>query len=231
MARKLIPQKRLAAEILGCGVNRVWIDPDAIDEVEMAVTKEDIRKLIKERKIWKRPIKGTTHFRADIRAYKRRKGRRRGPGKKRGSKKTRMGGSYVWVNRIRAIRKILRALKYHGVISPNTYNKLRRMAKAGVFKSKAHVISYIKEHEMNLKPIPENWKEEILKTYLRISGLTEYVRMLKRAGIIAMDGYRMLKDMIREGELVSKEDVIKYITEHELNLKPIPKHLEVSTLK
>ncbi len=165
MPRKLLPQRRIAAEILGCGINRVWIDPDAIDEVETAVTKEEIRRLIKERKIWKRPIKGTTHHRANIRAMKKRKGRRRGPGKKKGTKKARMGGSYVWVIRIRAIRRILRALKYAGIITPNTYNKLRRMAKAGVFKSKAHIISYIREHELNVKPIPDDWKKEILLKY------------------------------------------------------------------
>jgi len=165
MTRRLLPQKRMAAEILGCGVNRVWVDPEAIDEVETAVTKEEIRRLIKERKIWKRPIKGTSHYRANIRAIKRRKGRQRGPGKKKGSKKTRMGATYVWVVRIRALRRILRALKYAGIITAHTYSKLRRMAKAGVFKSKAHIISYIKEHELNVKPIPEDWKKEILLKY------------------------------------------------------------------
>jgi len=165
MTRRLLPQKRMAAEILGCGVNRVWVDPEAIDEVETAVTKEEIRRLIKERKIWKRPIKGTSHYRANIRAIKRRKGRQRGPGKKKGSKKTRMGSTYVWVVKIRALRRTLRALKYAGIITPHTYSKLRRMAKAGVFKSKAHIIGYIKEHELNVKPIPEDWKKEILLKY------------------------------------------------------------------
>lgn len=165
MTRKLLLQKRLAAEILGVGIHRIWIDPDYIKDVETAVTKEEIRRLIHERKIWKRPIRGTSHHRANIRAIKRRKGRQRGPGKRKGSKKARMGGSYVWVIKIRAIRRILRALKFSGIITPKTYNKLRRMAKAGVFKSKAHVVNYILEHNLNVKPIPTNWKEEILLKY------------------------------------------------------------------
>jgi len=153
MTKSLLSQRRIAAEILGIGVNRVWIDPEAIEEVEKAVTKEEIRKLIEERKIWKKPIKGTSRHRAKKREEQRRKGRRRGAGKKKGSKYARMGGSMVWVIRIRAIRKVLRRLKNVGVIDRRTYNKLRRMAKAGFFRNKHYVISYIKEHKLNLKPI------------------------------------------------------------------------------
>lgn len=165
MTRKLILQRRVAARILKCGVNRIWIDPDALDEVNSAVTSEEIRKLIKERKIWKHPIEGTSHHRADILAEKRKKGRRRGPGKRKGSQYVRTGGSYAWVIRIRALRRTLRALKLAGIITPKTYNYLRRLAKAGVFKSKSHIISYILERKLNTKPIPENWKEEILMRY------------------------------------------------------------------
>ncbi len=153
MTKSLLSQRRLAAEILKIGENRVWMDPDALDEIERAVTKEDIRKLIEERKIWKRPIKGVSRHRARKREEQRRKGRRRGLGKRKGSKKARMGGTKIWVERIRAIRKLLRRLKRVGVIDRRTYNKLRRIAKAGVFRSKAHVIVYIKEKRLNLKPI------------------------------------------------------------------------------
>jgi len=33
-------QRRLAAEILKCGENRVWIDPEEVEEVEKAVTRK-----------------------------------------------------------------------------------------------------------------------------------------------------------------------------------------------
>ena len=39
-------QKRMAAEILGCGVNRVWIDPNKIEELSDAITRADIRTAI-----------------------------------------------------------------------------------------------------------------------------------------------------------------------------------------
>ena len=35
MTKSLWPQRRMAAEILGIGVNRVWIDPEAVDELSL----------------------------------------------------------------------------------------------------------------------------------------------------------------------------------------------------
>ena len=40
-------QKRLAAEILGVGESRIWIDPNRIEDVADAITREEIRGLIK----------------------------------------------------------------------------------------------------------------------------------------------------------------------------------------
>ena len=42
-------QRRLAAQILKVGQNRVWIDPERIDDVDGAITREEIRKLIHEK--------------------------------------------------------------------------------------------------------------------------------------------------------------------------------------
>jgi len=39
-------QKRMAASILKCGINRVWMDPDRTEEATEAVTRNDIRGLI-----------------------------------------------------------------------------------------------------------------------------------------------------------------------------------------
>jgi len=40
-------QRRMAAAILKCGENRVWMDTDRTDEVAEAVTRSDIRELVK----------------------------------------------------------------------------------------------------------------------------------------------------------------------------------------
>ena len=38
-------QKRLAASVLSCGVNRVWFDPDRATDVEGAISRDDLRTL------------------------------------------------------------------------------------------------------------------------------------------------------------------------------------------
>ena len=54
----LKPQKRMAASILKCGENRVYFDPYLIEDIAMAITREDIRNLVKEGAIQKRYKKG-----------------------------------------------------------------------------------------------------------------------------------------------------------------------------
>ena len=78
-------QKRLAARLLKCGVNRVWINPDYVDQISSAVQTDDIREFIDEGWIRAKPIKGTSRARARIRLEQKRKGRRKGQGKRAGS--------------------------------------------------------------------------------------------------------------------------------------------------
>lgn len=138
-------QKRLAAEVLGVGESRIWIDPDKIEDVEGAVTKEEIRRLIKEGVIRVKPVKGNSRARWKERHEKRKKGRRRGPGKRKGAKTARLSKKEAWMNRIRKIRRYLRYLRDRGIIDRKTYRRLYMLAKGGVFKSLSSLKSYMKE--------------------------------------------------------------------------------------
>ncbi|MCK4247111.1 MAG: 50S ribosomal protein L19e, partial [Methanomicrobia archaeon] len=40
-------QKRIAAEVLGCGIHRIWINPEEKDKVSMAITRGDVKKLVR----------------------------------------------------------------------------------------------------------------------------------------------------------------------------------------
>ena len=51
-------QKRLAARLLKCGVNRVWVNPDYVDQVASAVQTDDIREFIEEGWIRQNQSKG-----------------------------------------------------------------------------------------------------------------------------------------------------------------------------
>lgn len=142
----------MAAEILDVGKNRVWMDPNAIDEIAMAVTKNDIRNLIKDKKIWKKPKKTPSRGRAREVQKKKQKGRKKGHGSKKGTKKARSGNQ--WVEKIRSLRELLKNLRDEGVVTPKTYQNLRGQAKAGRFDGKRDLKRYIKSHELNQKPLP-----------------------------------------------------------------------------
>ena len=82
---QLTNQKRLAAKILGCGENRVWINPDYIDEIASSVQADDIREFIEEGLIRAKAVKGTSRVRARARHTTRKlRRRRRGRGCARG---------------------------------------------------------------------------------------------------------------------------------------------------
>jgi large subunit ribosomal protein L19e len=141
-------QRRLAAEIMKIGEGRVWIDPERIDYVEAAITREEIRKLIHEGVVKSLPEKGVSRARARVLTEKRKKGLRRGPGGKSGSARSKITKKQVWMNRIRPIRRRLRELKDSRAITESVYRKLYDMSESGVFESKADLERYIKAHDM-----------------------------------------------------------------------------------
>ena len=134
-------QRRLAAEILKVGQNRVWIDPERIDEVETAITREEIRKLIHEKAIQPTSKKGISRSRARILHEKRKKGLRRGPGSR---SKPKVSKKEIWMKKIRALRRRLKVLKEKRIITRPTYSQFYRMAGSGVFESIAELERQIK---------------------------------------------------------------------------------------
>jgi len=141
-------QRRLAAEILKVGESRIWIDPDRIDYVESAITREEIRKLIHENVVKSLPEKGISRARARVLNEKRKKGLRRGPGGKSGSARAKISKKQAWINRIRPLRKRLSELKDSRAITESAYRKLYDMSESGVFASKADLERYIRTHNL-----------------------------------------------------------------------------------
>ena len=138
-------QRRLAAKILKVGKNRVWINPENIDEVETAITREEIRKLIHEKSIKRKPEIGVSRARARAFHLKRKKGLRKGPGRR---SKSRISKKETWMNKIRALRRRLRELKQNRIITESTYRQFYRMAGAGIFGSIAELERHIKSKDL-----------------------------------------------------------------------------------
>ena len=135
--------RRLAAEILGVGESRIKILPEALEKLPEVTTRNDVRKLIKEGLIVVEPKKGNSRGRWRILHEKRKKGRRRGPGSRKGAKGARQDPEKQWVYKIRKLRKFLNTLKHKGIIDYKTWRKLYLMAKGGYFRDLAHLKHYL----------------------------------------------------------------------------------------
>ncbi len=140
----LTSQRRLASQILKIGKNRVWINPEFLDDVEGAITREEVRKLIHERVIISMPEVGVSRSRAKVIRSKKAKGRRSGPGCVTGAAHAKVTKKEAWMIRIRSLRRKLRELKAARTITEETYSQYYRMAGSGRFQS-------IAELERNLK--------------------------------------------------------------------------------
>ncbi len=144
----LSSQRRLAAQILKVGQNRVWIDPDRTDDVEGAITREEVRKLIHEKIIKSMPEKGVSRSRAKTIQEKKRQGRRKGVGSYGGSAQATISKKDAWMVKIRSLRKKLRELKASRIITEKTYSQTYRMAGSGRFESIADLERYLKSHDL-----------------------------------------------------------------------------------
>ena len=148
-------QRSIAADILGIGVNRVYIDPDAADDVQMALTRRDIRALIHSGAIKARKIQGISRARAKELHIKRIKGQRRGHGSRKGTKKARSDLRRDWIYRIRKQRAYLKALRDKNYIDKATYRLLYLRAKGGMFRSANYLKMYIQDNRMSKRKLPE----------------------------------------------------------------------------
>jgi large subunit ribosomal protein L19e len=141
-------QRRMASELSKIGENRVWIDPERVEDVEGAITREEIRKLIHEGAIKAAPERGVSRSRARALHAKRVEGRRRGRGSRGGKKTAVMPRKEAWKNRIRAIRAHLKDLRDHRIIRKDVYRRLYLLAKGGTFQDINHVEQYIEAHRL-----------------------------------------------------------------------------------
>jgi len=70
-------QRRLAAQVLKCGKNRIRFHPDKQDEIKEAITKIDIRSLIGSGIISKKRALNTSRFWAKVRKKQKSKGKQK----------------------------------------------------------------------------------------------------------------------------------------------------------
>lgn len=139
--------------MLKCGVNRVWIDPSRINDVEDAITTADIRRLINDGLIRALPKQGISKSRKVKIMKQKKKGRRKGHGSRKGKIGARAPAKKQWTKRIRALRSLLKQLRNDGAIEKRTYRNLYSVSKSGYFRSKSHLMTHLERNNLLKKDV------------------------------------------------------------------------------
>jgi large subunit ribosomal protein L19e len=143
MPVNLRKKKELAARTLGVGINRIKFDPNYLDDITDAITREDIRSLVTARTILIKRKNGTSRARARLKHEKLKK-RGRGRGSMEGKKSARMGKKDAWIRKVRTLRKHLKIMKDRNEITNEKFKLIYKKVKSGQVRSVAHLRELVK---------------------------------------------------------------------------------------
>ncbi len=138
-------QRRLAAQILKCGENRIRFDPASLEDIKEAITKTDIRSLINNDAISKKRLVNTSKFWARKTKIQKSKGKQKGFGSRKGKKTARLAPKRVWINKIRLQRDYIKSLRNSKIITSTAYHELYMKSKGGFFRSIRHLKLFTEE--------------------------------------------------------------------------------------
>ncbi len=135
--------KRLAADILGVGRNRVRIRNELSDgeqkQLMEAITRINVRDLVKDKIIYAKEKKGKA---------KKKKERKRTTGRKRGKVNAIISGKDKWMSRVRSLRKYLNILISQGELGKEHKRSIYLKIKGNLFRSKAAMHAYLKDNRL-----------------------------------------------------------------------------------
>lgn len=141
-------KRKIAASMLKVGFGRVWFDQNRLNDIKEAITKDDLRRVLAGGAILVKQKKGVSRGRFRKVLTQKRKGRRSGPGSRKGIMTARLSRKTIWVDNIRSQRDLFRKLLKSAVITDKVYGMLRKKAKGGFFRSRRHIKLFLTENKL-----------------------------------------------------------------------------------
>lgn len=148
-------QRRIAADIMKCGESRVWMSPEAQEKIKHAITRRDVRGLIKDKLVKKIPEKKSLRLGPKARMIQEAKGRRSSQGSRKGAIGARARKKEKWLKIVRPQRNLLKSLRKEGKLQKggdeaagSNYGTIYSQIKGGMFRSKHHLITHLEEHKL-----------------------------------------------------------------------------------
>ena len=114
------------------------------------MTREDVRALIKNGSLVVLKEKKNPSINAKLLRIRRQKGRGRGPGHRKGTRKARQGE--LWIKKVRAQRLLLKELRKRGKIDKQTFNTYYMLIKGNSFAHKAALLLHLGEEGIKVSP-------------------------------------------------------------------------------
>ena len=136
-------QKRLAASVLKCGKRKIWMDPSEVNDIALANSRQNVRKLIKDGLIARKHQMMHSRARVHIRHDAKARGNHTGYGKRRGTMNARIPEKVLWMRRIRVLRRLLKKYRESGKIDKHMYAHFYALAKGNRYKTKRVLIEQI----------------------------------------------------------------------------------------
>ncbi len=156
-------KKRLAAQVLGVSPKRVMFNPERLDEIKEALTRADIKSLIKDGAIIKKQKRSASGYHAKQVRKQKSKGKRKGHGSRKGTRNARLKRKEAWENKVRLQRKYLKTLREKGLLDSKTFRTIYLKIKSGFFRSKAHLKLYLQDLEVLPKKEQKEQEKKVSK--------------------------------------------------------------------
>lgn len=135
--------KRLAADILGVGVNRVRFKQDTSEDekrqIDESITRQNVKGLIQDKLVFAKKAKGRVS---------KPKGKKSSPGKRKGKRYSKVSQKERWMEKVRAQRKFLLNLFKGGKIEREHKKTVYLKIKGGQFRSTSALNAYLKDNKL-----------------------------------------------------------------------------------